>query len=152
MKLTIPPLIVVISTGSLMQVSAIVWPFAQFNITNSIHLILTALLGLGGACIAFFGVFEFRKANTTVDPRNPHKSQRLVDTGIYKFSRNPMYLGFLCLILCWWLLLKNFTSFIFIPIFIIYINQYQIKPEEDALNKKFGRLYSEYCKRVRRWI
>jgi protein-S-isoprenylcysteine O-methyltransferase Ste14 len=98
------------------------------------------------------GVRAFAKAQTTVDPRRPDASSCVVRNGIYRFTRNPMYLGMLLMLLSWALFLANSAAFLFLPVFVVFINRFQIEPEEHALREKFGEPYSAYLKSVRRWI
>lgn len=105
-----------------------------------------------GAVVAGLGVYEFRKACTTVDPRTPEKSAALVVTGVYRLSRNPMYAGFLLVLIAWAVHLANLAACIFPVLFMTYMNHYQIGPEEKYMRKKFGDDFDRYAKRVRRWI
>ena len=111
-------------------------------------------IGLALTFVGFlFGVgafLEFRKARTTLDPHGSAKT--LVKSGIYRFTRNPMYLGLLLLLAGWALYLANILAFLFLPAFILYMNRFQIKPEERALMDRFGQKYLEYASRVNRWI
>jgi len=95
---------------------------------------------------------HFFKAKTTVDPRYPEKSQILVINGIYKFSRNPMYVGFWFAIIGCTLFTGNALGGIFTLFFIPYMNRFQILPEERHLKQKFGEAYTDYCLNVRRWL
>ncbi|MDF2177253.1 isoprenylcysteine carboxylmethyltransferase family protein [Aliiglaciecola sp. CAU 1673] len=105
-----------------------------------------------GAVVTLWGVIAFRLAKTTVDPRDPRQSSTLVDTGIYAFSRNPMYLGFLCWLLALALYLQNAGALLLCPLFVLYMNRFQIQPEERALKSLFGEPYRDYMRRVRRWF
>jgi protein-S-isoprenylcysteine O-methyltransferase Ste14 len=83
---------------------------------------------------------------------DPASSSSLVLSGIYKFSRNPMYLGFLLALFGWAVFLSNALAFVFLPAFIFYMNRFQIEPEEKALAGKFGQEFVDYKSRVRRWL
>ena len=96
--------------------------------------------GLLGFCIAIAGVLQFRKSGTTVDPRVPDQSSNLVVSGVYRYSRNPMYLGFLLALCGWCLFLENVVSALCLPAFIIYMNRFQIVPEERFMQESLGRL------------
>ena len=91
-------------------------------------------------------------AATTVDPRDPGKATRLVAGGVYRLSRNPMYLGLLCTMTAWAVYLGSPWSLLILPIYVWYITRFQILPEEAALHRLFGASYVAYCARVRRWI
>lgn len=105
-----------------------------------------------GAWVALLGVLAFRRAKTTVDPRVPQQSVSLVVSGIYRYSRNPMYLGFLLWLIGLACYLLNIAAFALLPLFVWYMNRFQIKPEERFLQQKFGAEYQAYCERVRRWL
>jgi protein-S-isoprenylcysteine O-methyltransferase Ste14 len=108
-----------------------------------------AMLGLG---LMMSGVFSFRKAQTTVNPLLPESASRLVDTGVFRFTRNPMYLGMSLITIAWLFYLSNPWSAFGCVGFVIYINQFQIKPEEKAMFALFGKQYLSYKNKVRRWI
>lgn len=105
-----------------------------------------------GAGMAVLGVLAFRKANTTVDPRVPQQSVSLVVSGIYRYSRNPMYLGFLLWLIGLACYLLSIAAFSLLPLFVWYMNRFQIKPEERFLQQKFGAEYLSYMRQVRRWL
>lgn len=95
---------------------------------------------------------QFIRKKTTVNPMNPNNTATLVTKGIYRFSRNPMYLGLLLWLLAWGLYLGNLLALLFLPLFMLIITVQQIKPEEKVLEAKFGQPYIDYQKRVRRWF
>jgi protein-S-isoprenylcysteine O-methyltransferase Ste14 len=105
-----------------------------------------------GLVIALVAVLKFRKEDTTVDPRDPTKSERLVVTGVYRYTRNPMYLSFLLFLVSYGLFLGNLANLISLLLFILYMNLYQIKPEEKILLAKFQSSYRVYMQTVRRWL
>lgn len=83
-----------------------------------------------GVLVALAGIWEFRKAKTTVDPTTPEKASNLVSGGIYRITRNPMYLGMLLIMLAAICKFANYSGFIALPVFMLYITHFQIKPEE----------------------
>lgn len=109
-------------------------------------------MGIVGAGITGAAMLSFWGAHTTANPMKPSSASFLVTSGIYRFTRNPMYLGLLLLLASWALYLANILAFLFLPAFILYMNHFQIKPEERALTDRFGRKYLEYASRVNRWI
>jgi protein-S-isoprenylcysteine O-methyltransferase Ste14 len=109
------------------------------------------LLGLG-LLLMLIATLQFIKAKTTVNPMRPTHSSSIVSTGVFAISRNPIYLGDVLVLMAWALWLGSITSLIAIPLFVAYISQFQIKPEEQALLKKFGPTYERYLTTVRRWI
>jgi protein-S-isoprenylcysteine O-methyltransferase Ste14 len=112
-----------------------------------------ALVAGLGLLVCGAGVVSFRRAGTTVDPRTPERASSLVCGGIYRVSRNPMYLGFLLLIAGWGLLLDNLAALLPFPAgFAAYIDRYQIPREERALLDRFGDEFAAYMSEVRRWL
>jgi protein-S-isoprenylcysteine O-methyltransferase Ste14 len=105
-----------------------------------------------GAAIGFAGVWSFRRARTTVNPWRPHASSALVVSGVYRRTRNPMYLGLLLALLGWGLYLANAYALLLAGTFVPYMNRFQIRPEERALEQAFGQDFPDYCRRVRRWL
>ena len=97
-------------------------------------------------------IYTFRAHKTTINPITPEATSIIVNTGIYALSRNPMYLAMVILLIGVSFLCENLLSFIPIPLFILFITRFQIKPEEEALTISFGSEYTQYCKDVRRWI
>lgn len=110
-----------------------------------------AVMG-SGVLIEAVSVLAFLRARTTVTPLKPEKASTLVVGGLYRVSRNPMYLGMLILLIGWSLWLGNPASLLLLPVFVIYLTVFQIKPEESALSEKFGADYDAYRRRVRRWL
>ncbi|MCY1553776.1 Phospholipid methyltransferase [compost metagenome] len=107
---------------------------------------------LAGAFVALFGVASFRRAKTTVNPTTPGAASALVDSGIYRYSRNPMYLGLLLVLAGWGLWLAHALALLGLPAFVVYMNRFQIAPEERALTAVFGDAFAAYRQKVRRWI
>lgn len=114
--------------------------------------VVAAGLGLVGVAIIALAVLSFWRARTTVNPMKPSSTSFLVTSGIYGFTRNPMYLGMLFVLVGWALYLANVLAFLFLPTFILYMNRFQIEPEERALTSLFGREFVEYASQVRRWM
>ncbi|NHF59359.1 isoprenylcysteine carboxylmethyltransferase family protein [Flavobacteriaceae bacterium TP-CH-4] len=150
MKLKIPPALVFLFFGVLMYLLAEFLPVGYFDFFGRKYLII-ALLVLS----VVFGVgalFHFFGSKTTIDPMLPSKASNLVTTGLYRFSRNPMYLALLLVLLAWGIWLGNAFNTLVAAGFVGYMNRYQIIPEEEALTKLFGREYVQYCVKVRRWF
>lgn len=114
--------------------------------------VLAFCLAVTGIAVALAGVLAFRRAKTTVDPRVPQQSSSLVIVGIYRYSRNPMYLGFLLLLAAFACYLQSVVALAMLPLFVLYLNQFQIKPEERFLGQKFGQDFQVYMQQVRRWM
>lgn len=113
---------------------------------------MAVLLGVAGLGIAMAGVVAFRAHRTTVDPLRPDGATRIVSSGIYRLSRNPMYLGFALMLAAWGMQLGSAAALIGVPFFVLYMNRFQILPEERLLTEKFGVQYQAYMGKVRRWI
>lgn len=111
--------------------------------------------GLPGGVGIAIGVAAFRRflqARTTVNPMDPSKATRLVTDGVFRISRNPMYLGLLLLLFGWALWLGSASAWLIPPLFVIVITLVQIIPEEQALDQLFGAEYLAYRRTVARWI
>jgi len=115
------------------------------------HSALAVALVSAGFITGMTGVVTFRKARTTVNPTKPHASS-LVTSGVYAISRNPMYLGGLTMLLGWAIFLSNPLAFLFLPVYVLYLNRFQIAPEERVLTSLFGQTYVTYQARARRWL
>ncbi|AOY89481.1 protein-S-isoprenylcysteine methyltransferase [Marinobacter salinus] len=150
LELKVPPLLLVILFGGAMWAVSRLLPAGNFAIPT--RLWLSAAVLAVGACIALLGVLEFRTAGTTVDPRTPHQSDSLVVKGVYRYTRNPMYLGFLLMLVAWGLFLGSVFAALLLPLFIIYMNRFQILPEERHMRALFGEAYLHYMSQVRRWL
>ena len=144
-----PPLVVALIAAAMWGLSSIT---ARIDISTPARVIASAILAVMGIAIALAGVVEFRRAQTTVSPLNPQAASRLVTSGIYRFTRNPMYLG-LCVVLVAWAVFLSSAWALLGPLgFIFYITRFQIAPEERALGGLFGNAFADYVAQVRRWI
>ena len=150
LELKVPPLVLVVVIGGAMWLVARLFPQLSFDLPARFYFALLALVT--GLTIAIAGVYEFRKAKTTVDPTRPTTSSTVVRSGVYHYSRNPMYVGFLMVLVAWALYLSNIAPVVFIAVFVVYLNKFQIAPEEHWLREKFGADYESYMLRVRRWL
>ena len=150
LELKVPPVLQVLVIGAAMYGAFNMSPALQFALPGSGWLGGgLAVIGLG---IGVMGVTEFKKAQTTVNPHAPQHSTSLVTSGIYQYTRNPMYLGLSLVLLGWALYLSHFLTFILIPLFMMYITRFQIHPEERMMTQKFGDKYRAYLSKVRRWL
>jgi len=146
----IPPPIVMLAFGFLMYLVHDLMPALHFRLEykNWISIIIITF----GAFIGASSVWVFWKNKTTINPHKPDKTTTLVNTGVFLYSRNPMYLCLVFMLIAWGVYLSSIFALIFILGFVLYINQYQIKPEENALSMLFGEEYELYKKSVRRWL
>lgn len=150
LELKIPPLLFTLLVGALMWgQSRVLAPFPYELVWNTWISVGVFILGV---IFILFGVLAFRQANTTMDPRYPQNASSVVHNGIYRFSRNPMYVGFFALLSAWSFYLLDLLSLGFLPLFILYMNRFQIIPEERFLTEKYGDEFQAYMGRVRRWL
>lgn len=150
MKNKIPPPIVTLVFAGLMWLVAN--HAAQFRFEASWMSWLSVVLLLAGISVAVLGVIQFNRAQTTVNPLKPDTASSLVTAGIFTRTRNPMYVGMLLVLIGWWLWLGSLLNLLLIAGFVVYMNEFQIKPEEQAMEKLFGAEFTAYKSRVRRWL
>lgn len=150
LKLKIPPVVVTAIFGFLMWALSKTVLSSYFNV--SIPNVITGGVGILSVLWGVAGLWEFWKHKTTVNPHRPEKTQTIVKTGIYKYSRNPMYVALLFLLLAWVLYLEYWPSAFLIPLFVVYMNRFQIEPEEQMLRQIFGSDYKRYEEEVNRWL
>ena len=150
LRLRLPPLAVTALAGGLGWLTAHIVPGLNFEFSTRTG--LAATFGVLGITCSALGVAAFRRARTTVNPLVPDAATVLVVSGIYRVSRNPMYLGFLLLLWAEIVWLANPVALLVAPAFVLYLNRFQIGPEESALRSRFGAEFQSYSHRVRRWI
>ncbi|HET6675548.1 MAG TPA: isoprenylcysteine carboxylmethyltransferase family protein [Nitrospiraceae bacterium] len=150
LELKVPPLVVGMIVGGLMWLTKRAVPVLGFTFPGRRPFAI--ILAIAGAAIIVMGFASFRRAKTTVNPMKPDSASSLVVSGIYDLTRNPMYLGFLVILVGWAFFLSNALGFIFLPLFVLYMNRFQIEPEERALASLFGEAFASYRSRVRRWL
>ena len=150
LELRIPPPVVALFFALCMWLaSSLVAPLElPFVLRVGAALTLVAV----GLVVSTAGVVSFRRARTTINPTKPMTTSALVSGGIYGITRNPMYLGLLLALLGWAAFLANPLALLLVPAFMLYINRFQIKPEERTLSALFGGEYGAYQERVRRWL
>ncbi|WP_269583037.1 methyltransferase family protein [Roseibium sp. Sym1] len=150
MHLKVPPVAVFLIAVALLAAGHYLLPALSLSFPGQVNLAL--LLGLAGVVPGIQAVLEFIARKTTVNPMTPDTATTLVTGGIYRISRNPMYLGLLCVLLAIAIFWGTLTALAVIPGFVWFMTEYQIKPEETALRKVFGADYDAYLAKVRRWI
>jgi protein-S-isoprenylcysteine O-methyltransferase Ste14 len=150
MELKIPPILIVL------MVAAFMWGISKISSLASIESEVTGPLSLMmlivGLALNIAAIVSFRNANTTMNPMKPKSAARLVNAGIYKLSRNPMYLGTLFILFSWSIWLGNFFNLAVFLFFVWYITKFQIIPEEKVLEELFPKEFKSYKSKVRRWI
>ena len=144
----IPPPIVTLIFGLIIFFSKSLFPICNFDNSNYVSLIFLIF----GFIILITAVKSFKKHQTTINPLNPDQASTLVNSGIFSFTRNPMYLGMLFILLSISFNFNILGGIIICFLFKIYITRFQIMPEEEAMEKIFGKDFVEYKNKVRRWI
>jgi protein-S-isoprenylcysteine O-methyltransferase Ste14 len=150
LDLKVPPVAIAFACALAMWLARLATPGLTTHFNG--RALVGAAIAATGVALAVAGVITFRTAATTVDPTHPERSVSLVTRGPYRCSRNPMYLGMALLLAGWAAFLANAASLAGLPLFVAYLNRWQIEPEERALADKFGEEFENYRKRVRRWL
>ncbi|MEM5430305.1 isoprenylcysteine carboxylmethyltransferase family protein [Cupriavidus oxalaticus] len=150
LELKIPPPVVALLTGLLMWLAAA--SMARIEIPFRLRVGVAVALACTGAAIGVWAMVSFWRAKTTMNPIKPATASLLVTGGIFRITRNPMYLSLLLYLLAWAAYLSNWLALLFLPLFVLYIDRFQIVPEERALSSLFGPQYGAYKERVRRWL
>jgi len=109
-------------------------------------------LAVIGVAFIGLGIRALAQAGTTANPLAPEKASHLTTRGIYAWSRNPVYLGLLALLMALGVHLQSPVTLVGALVFVLYMTRFQIKPEERALAQLFGKDYQTYQSRTRRWI
>jgi protein-S-isoprenylcysteine O-methyltransferase Ste14 len=150
MRPRIPPPLLMLLAGGLMWVLDQWMPLAQWigRPWNRFG----GLVAAAGIAVSVAAFVRFRKAGTTANPLDPSKASRLVTDGVFRLSRNPMYLGLVLLLIGWAVWLGSASPWLVPPLFVIVLTLVQIVPEEQALGRSFGEEYVSYRRRVARWI
>jgi protein-S-isoprenylcysteine O-methyltransferase Ste14 len=144
-----PPAVTALVAVMMWGISRLTLPL---EVPGLIRVVVAVLLVLTGACIGIAGVVAFRRGKTTINPMRPQTTSALISSGIYRFSRNPMYVGILFALVAWAIFLSSAWAMIGPVAFVLYINRYQIEPEERVLASMFGAAYADYKSAVRRWL
>jgi len=144
-----PPAVAVVMAGAMWGVSMVA---PLLEVPTFIRVGAAATIGLAGVGFSLAGIISFRRARTTVNPMKPETTTSLVCSGIYRVTRNPMYVGLLFVLVAWAVFLCSAPALLGPVAFVLYINQFQIAPEERVLSAMFGTGYSAYKSRVRQWL
>ncbi|GEM77881.1 methyltransferase family protein [Vibrio superstes] len=143
----IPPPLVMLACGGLGGY------IDGFSLTSEPLVWLLAIaVFAAGVWLAVVSIVSFKQAKTTINPLDPSQASLLVSHGVFRFSRNPMYVSLTLFLVAWSCLLLSVAALGFCGVFVLYITQFQIKPEEKVLMVKFGKQYEDYCHKVRRWL
>src|SRR5215207_3988757 len=150
LEVKVPPPAVALLFGLLMWLASSVVTSVEvpFGTRVGVALVLACVgLTFGGAAM-----LSFVRAKTTMNPTKPSATSSLVTGGVFRLTRNPMYLSLLLYLLAWAAYLSSWLALLLLPAFVLYINRFQIRPEERALSSLFGSEYAAYKGRVRRWL
>lgn len=150
LELKIPPVGVALIAVGMMWLTARALPSLSVPITH--RAIVAGCVFLVGMVLGILGIITFRRANTSVHPVKLELTSLLVTEGIYRLSRNPMYLGIAVALLGWGIYLSNVVALAFVMAFVWYMNRFQILPEERSLERQFGEQFKNYKRQVRRWL
>ena len=148
MKTKIPPPIIALGCIIINYLSTYLINPISFPISE----IIGGLILLVGIATTVSAILLFKNYKTTVNPMRPEESTTLVTTGIFSITRNPMYFGLFFVIFSTVLFFGSWFGIIILMFFIWYITNFQIIPEEEAMEKLFGNKYDEYRQNIRRWI
>ncbi|WP_317932490.1 isoprenylcysteine carboxylmethyltransferase family protein [Halioxenophilus sp. WMMB6] len=150
LALRIPPPLLALASAAVMFGLARLLPPLAWNRTATLAATLV-LVGLGLA-IELAAIIAFRRAKTTINPLTPNASSQLVTAGLYRYSRNPMYVGLCLQLLAWATFLAAPLALLGVVLFILLVSYLQILPEERALNARFGDDYRRYLSQTKRWL
>jgi protein-S-isoprenylcysteine O-methyltransferase Ste14 len=150
LELKVPPPVLALIFFAIIWVASRQLPSLAFDMPGSHY--WGAGLVCTGIILALAGVIEFRKAETTINPTKPGATSAMVTSGVYRLSRNPMYLGLLLVLAGWAAVFSHVLAFLFLPVFVAYLNRFQITPEERVLSVKFGEAFAAYTQAVRKWL
>lgn len=134
------------------MVGAALWLPPVLALPEGLRIALSLALAGIGLGFDILGLLAFRKAKTTINPLQPERSTQIVSTGVYRVTRNPMYLGMALMLLGLAVYLASPWALLGPLAFATYLTRFQIRPEEQALTARFGAAYTTYCAQVRRWL
>jgi protein-S-isoprenylcysteine O-methyltransferase Ste14 len=150
LELKIPPDVVWIAVAALMWLAARVTPAVA--IPNRLRVWIAVVLIVAGTVLIVASRMALDSAGTTWHPTEPQRSTRLLTTGVYRFSRNPTYVGMTIVLLSWAVLMASPVAGVLAAVFVVYVDRFQIRPEERILAGLFGQDFSDYALMVRRWV
>ena len=148
MKNTIPPPIVTLICAQLIYLSKPFFPELIFNYSNKMSLFFL----ISGLIIILISFQIFKKEKTTINPIKIEKASSLVTNGIFKYSRNPMYLGMVLILISISIKFNFYGGLLLVGFFVYFITYFQILPEEKAMLKLFGKDFINYKNKTRRWF
>jgi protein-S-isoprenylcysteine O-methyltransferase Ste14 len=150
LELKVPPPVVALLVGLLMWLASLL--VAPVEVPFDYRAGVAAVLATIGVIVGLAGIISFLRAKTSINPTKPGAASSIVTSGVFRLSRNPMYLGLLLCLLAWAVYLSSWLALLFVPLFVVYLNRFQIEPEERAMLALVGPEYDSYKARVRRWL
>lgn len=144
-----PPLVALVLAAGMWGVAEVAPPL---GLELAIRVPVAVMIALAGLAFDFSGLLAFIRGKTTVNPLRPERASALVTGGVYRFTRNPMYVGMLLFLFAWGVYLDCLLAFAGPVLFVLYMNRFQIGPEERVLKEKFGAPFEDYMGRVGRWL
>ena len=150
LELKIPPPAVALIFGVLMWLASKTVTLVELPLF--VRVSVAVVIACAGLVLGVGGMRSFVRAKTTMNPVKPSATSSLVTGGVFRVTRNPMYLSLLLYLLAWSVYLSSWLALLFLPVFVVYITEFQIKPEERTLSSLFGAEYILYKERVRRWL
>ena len=150
LELKVPPPLVALILALAMWVTSRFTP--ALEVSAAIRMVVAIAIALLGGAFSIAGVTAFRRARTTLNPMKPETASSLVTGGIYRVTRNPMYVGLLLVLVGWAAFLCAPWVLVGPVAFVTYMTRFQIAPEERVLVSVFGEMYASYKTRVRRWL
>jgi len=150
METRVPPDLVMLFAACLAWLLSRLAPSLALDVP--LHRALAVVIALLGLAFSLGSRAAFKRADTTLDPLHPDHASRLVTSGVYRFTRNPMYVGQCLAVVGWCMWLDHALAWVVPVAHVAFLTMFQIKPEERVLMAKFGEDYRVYCARVRRWL
>jgi protein-S-isoprenylcysteine O-methyltransferase Ste14 len=147
-----PPLVMAISAVAMWFIAANTNTAFLASLSSSLYWALIFLIFIAALAIGVGSMRSFKHAQTTINPLKPESASNLVSTGIFQYTRNPMYISLTLMLCSWGVYLQSAWAWVLVPVFIIYITRCQIIPEERAMQQLFGEEFEKYKMRVRRWL
>lgn len=146
----VPPPVVALVVAIAMWAASRLVPRA--SATGVVRTVVSGVLFALAILVAWSGIRTFARVRTSIDPHHPETATTLVTGGIFRLSRNPMYLSMVLALLGWAARLGRVWLVLGPVAFVLYVTRFQIRPEERALAEKFGAEYESYRRRTRRWL
>jgi protein-S-isoprenylcysteine O-methyltransferase Ste14 len=144
-----PPIVALAAALGMWAISRLTF---AFELDTALRIAVAIVIALIGGAFSVAGIRAFRQAKTTLNPTKPEAASSLVTGGIYRVTRNPMYVGVLFVLVAWAAFLCAPWALVGPVLFVAYMNRFQIGPEERALMAAFGEEYARYKSEVRRWL